>query len=202
MIDRIHARAAVAWTNLRLDELDEILFEAARAVDGLKDDARESGERALERLRRSQETLRKLHCRLRTGVQAGRGVDDEVEDAFEAEWIEVESTLQFLSSVEKDRSEVLRRLVGARAGAQRQAWAASVAHLYNQASEVVEMARGEFDVAIKRLSAEAERFQSRIGAAKDASDQSWQAVKSELVGARAAYDRATEKIEEALAKLL
>ena len=72
MTDRFRRRAAVAWTKQRLDELDEVLFEADKAVDNLKDSARENGERTLECLRRSRDKLRKLHGRLRTKAETAQ----------------------------------------------------------------------------------------------------------------------------------
>jgi len=200
MTDRFHTRAAVAWTKQRLDELDEVLFEADKAVDNLKDSARENGERTLERLRRSRDKLRKLHGRLRTGAETAQHGAEEIGDAFDAEWVEVEAALQSFLSVITERADVWRRVVGARAQAQRQAWEASVEDLRDQAAEVVDKTRGEFDAAIKRLSDETEKLQSRIGVARDAGDQSWETVKSGLAAAKAAYERTIQKIKEALAK--
>jgi len=200
MTDRFHTRAAVAWTKQRLDELDEVLFEADKAVDNLKDSARENGERTLERLRRSRDKLRKLHGRLRTEAETAQHGAEEIGDAFDAEWVEVEAALQSFLSVITEGADVWRRVVGARAQAQRQAWEASVEDLRDQAAEVVDKTRGEFDAAIKRLSDETEKLQSRIGVARDAGDQSWETVKSGLAAAKAAYERTIQKIKEALAK--
>ena len=96
----------------------------------------------------------------------------------------------------------MRDVVAARAQAQRRSWEASLTALRKQATEIVDKARGEFDAAIKRLSDETEKFQSRIGEVKDAGDQSWNAVKSGLAEARAVHDRTIQKIKEALSKLL
>jgi hypothetical protein len=201
MTDRFHTRAAVAWTKQRLDELDEVLFEADKAVDSLKDSARENGERELERLRRCRDKLRKLHGRLRTEAETAQRGAEEIVDAFETEWMEVEAALQSFLSVNTER-DVWRRVVGVRAQAQRQAWEASVEDLRHWAAEVVDKTRGEFEEAIKRLSDETEKLQNRIGVARDAGDQSQEAVKSGLAAAKAAYERTTQRIKEALPKLL
>ena len=72
----------------------------------------------------------------------------------------------------------------------------------HRATETVEKARFDLDAAIKRLSDQAETFQSRIGEAKDAGDESWKAVKSGLAEAKAVYDRTIQRIKDAFAGLL
>ncbi len=96
----------------------------------------------------------------------------ETQEAFEAAWVEVESAFQSFLSAAKDEAEIVRDVLAARAHAQRQSWEKSLKNLGDQASQAVEKARGEFDAALKRLSGEAERFQNRIGEAKDAGDES------------------------------
>ena len=72
--------------------------------------------------------------------------------------------MQSFLSVITERTDVWRHVVGVRVQAQRQAWEASVEDLRNQAAEVVDKTRGEFDAAIKRLSDETEKLQSQIDA--------------------------------------
>jgi phage-related protein len=153
-------------------------------------------------LQESQVNLQKYYDDLRTGAGAVKRSTQEVQNAIEAEWIDVESAFQSFLSAAGDQADTVRGVVSARAQAQRQSWEASLTVLRKQATEIVDKARGEFDATFKRLSDETEKFQSRIGEVKDAGDQSWNAVKSGLAEARAVHDRTIQKIKEALSKLL
>jgi chromosome segregation ATPase len=202
MSDRSHTHETVAWAKQRLDDLDAIISEVEKTSDKLKDSARKEVDAVLTRLKASRGTIQKIYDDLRDEANAVKGSVEGIQDALEAEWVEVESAFQTYLSAVGDRAESTRDVVVARAQAQRQSWEASLKALRDQAVDVVEAARGEFDAAIKRLSDETEKFQARIGEAKDAGDESWKAVKGGLADARAVHDRTIQKIKDAFSKLL
>ncbi|GEO86018.1 hypothetical protein ACQKP1_24255 [Allorhizobium sp. NPDC080224] len=202
MSDQSHTHQAVAWAKQRLDDVDAIISEIEKTSDSLKDTARKEADAALARLKASRGTIQKIYDDLRTEAQAVKGSVEDIQDALEAEWIEVESAFQTYLSAVRDQAETVREVVVARAKAQRRSWEASLTALRQQAVDAVDTARGEFDAAIKRLSDEAEKFQARIGEAKDAGDESWKAVKGGLADARAVHDRTIQKIKDAFSKLL
>ena len=202
MTEQSYAHESVAWAKQRLDDLDTIISEVEKSSANLKESARKEADRALARLQESQVDLQKYYDGLRTEADTVKRSTQEVQNAIEAEWVEVESAFQSFLSAAGDQADTVRDVVAARAQAQRRSWEASLTALRKQATEIVDKARAEFDAAIKRLSDETEKFQSRIGEVKDAGDQSWNAVKSGLAEARAVHDRTTQKIKEALSKLL
>lgn len=202
MSDQSHAHDAVAWAKQRLDDVDAIISEVEKTSDKLKDTARKDADAALARLKVSRDTIQKIYDDLRTEAEAVKGSVEDIQDALDAEWVEVESAFQTYLSAAKDQAETVREVVAARARTQRQSWEASLTALREQAADIVEAARGEFDAAIKRLSDEAEKFQARIGEVKDAGDESWKAVKGGLADARAVHDRTIQKIKDAFSKLL
>lgn len=202
MSDRSRTHETVAWAKQRLDDLDAIISEVEKTSDKLKDSARKEVDAILTRLKASRGTIQKIYDDLRDEANAVKGSVEGIQDALEAEWVEVESAFQTYLSAVGDRAESTRDVVVARARAQRQSWEASLKALRDQAADVVEAARGEFDAAINRLSDETEKFQARIGEAKDAGDESWKAVKGGLADARAVHDRTIQKIKDAFSKLL
>lgn len=199
MPSHLRTHDAVAWAKQRLDDLDTIISELDKSAETLKESARKETDRALARLQESRARLQKYTDDL---IVATDAATQDLQTALEAEWIEVESAYQSFLSAVRDEADTVRDVVVARAEAQRRSWEASLNDLRDQASEAVEKAGREFEVTIKRLSDEAEKFQNRIGAVKDAGDESWKAVKSGLADARAVHDRTTQKIKEAFSKLL
>lgn len=202
MTEQSYAHETVAWAKQRLDDLDTIISEVEKSADSLKDSARKETDRALAQLQESRIKLQKYYDDLRTEADAAKRGAEDIEKALEAEWVEVESAFQSFLLAVRDQADTVRGVLVARAEAQRQSWGTSLKDLRDQAAAVVDKARGEFDAAIKRLSDEAEKFQSRIGVAKDAGDESWKAVKGGLADAKAVHDHTIQKIKEALSKLL
>lgn len=202
MSKQISAHEAVAWAKQRLDDVDAIISEVGKTTGKLKDDARLEADAALTRLQASRAKLQNYYDQLSAETDAAKSGAKEAQDALEAEWVEIESSFQSFLSAAKDQAKTVRDVVAARAQAQRKSWEASLKDLRGQAEEAVEKARGELDAAIKRLSDEVEKFQSRIGEAKDAGDESWTAVKAGLVDAKAVHDRTIQTIKGAFSKLL
>ena len=202
MSDRFHTHETVAWAKQRLDDLDAIISEVEKTSDKLKDSARREVDAVLVRLKTSRDTIQKIYDDLRDEAKSVKGSVEGIQDALEAEWVEVESVFQTYLAAVSDRAESTRDVVVARARAQRRSWEASLKALRDQAADAVETARGEFDTALKRLSDETEKFQARIGEAKDAGDESWKAVKGGLADTRAVHDRMIQKIKDAFSKLL
>lgn len=202
MNDQSSTHETVVWARQRLDDLDAIISGIEKRSDKLKDNARKETDAVLTRLKTSRGTIQKIQDDLSVEADTVKGRVEDIRDALEVEWVEVESAFHSFLSAAKDQVEIVRDVVVARARAQRQSWEASVNGLREQAGDVVEKARAELDAAIKRLSDEAEKFQVRIGDAKDAGDESWKAVKGGLTDARAVHDRTIQRIKDAFSKLL
>lgn len=202
MADQSSAHETLAWAKQRLDDLDTMISVAEKSADNLKENAQKEADHALARLRQSRVKVMKHYDDLRAEADAVKRGAGEIQDALEAEWVEVESVFHSFLSIARDQAQTTRQLIASRAKAQRHSWEASMKDLRDQATETVERASGEFDAAIKRLSDRAEKFQSRIGEAKDAGDESWKAVKSGLAEAKAVHDRTIQKIKDAYSKLL
>lgn len=202
MSDQFNAHETVSWAKQRLDDVDAIISKVEKTSDKLKDDARAQADAALARLQASRAKVKNYYDQLRSEAVVVKGGVEDVRDALDTEWIEVESAFQAFLSAAKDQADTVRDVVVARAEAQRKSWEASFSELREQAENAVEKARGELDAAIKKLTDEAEKFQARIGEAKDAGDESWTAVKAGLADARAVHDRTIQKIKDAFSKLL
>ena len=202
MSDQSNAHQAVVWAKQRLNDLDTMISEAEKSADKLKASASKEAEIALARLLESRHRLQKYHDDLRAQADAAKRGAENIQDAIEAEWVEVETAFQSFLSVVEGHANTARDIVAARVKNQRQSWETSLKDWRDRATETVEKARGELDAAIKRLSDQAETFQSRIGEAKDAGDESWKAVKIGLADAKAVHDRTIQKIKDAFAGLL
>ncbi|MEP9356510.1 hypothetical protein ABLE93_23480 [Xanthobacter sp. KR7-65] len=202
MSEKSYPHETIVWAKQRLDELDALISEVEKRSKDLSGSVRAEADAALARLEASRASLQQSYDELRAEAEALDRTAEDLQDAFDAQWVEVETAFQSLLGALADQAETARGIVAARVEAQRQAWDNSLKRLRDQAAETVDTARGELDAAINRLSEEAERFQARIGEVKDAGDTSWEAVKSGLAEAKAVHNRTIDKIKGAFAKLL
>jgi|GEM_PF-1382090 len=200
MNDKSYAHELITWTKQLLDDLDTIIAETEKAIETLKDNARQEAQRAAARLREARVKLREYSDDLQTETDIAKHRVDEVKEAIEKEWIEVESSFQTFLSSTRDQAGTVHDIIRARAQAQRQSWETSTKKWRDQATSAIEKAQGEFNAAIQHLSETAEHFQNRIGEVKDASDESWKAVKEGLADAKDIHDRTIRKIRESFSK--
>lgn len=201
MGEKSYPHETIAWAKQRLDELDAIISEVEKMSNELQGSVRAEANAALARLEASRASLQKSYDDLRAKVEDLDRTAEDLQDALDAEWVEVETSFQSFLGALAGQADTVRSIVAARVEAQRQAWDNSLKGLRDQAAETVDKAHGELDAAIKRLSDEADKFQARIGDVKDAGDASWEAVKSGLIEAKAVHDRTIEKIKSAFAKI-
>jgi vacuolar-type H+-ATPase subunit I/STV1 len=202
MSNSSYAHETLAWLKQRLDDADTMISEAEKTADKLKASARKDADIALTRLKASREALLKLERDLHARTEAVRDDVGDIQEAVEKEWIEAETAFQAFLKAAQDQADSIHDVIVARAKAQRKSWENTQKAMREQVTHTIEKARAELDTAIKRVSDEAEKFQTRIGDAKDAGDESWKAVKAGLADARAAHDRTIQKIKDAFAKLV
>lgn len=200
MTDHPSNHAGIAWAKQRLDDLDAILLQAETFVDEMEDAAQKEAGRALVRLQKSRARIEKYTNDLRAIGNSASHEAEELRDRLDAEWVEVESAFHSFLSNAQHQAEMVRSIVIARAQAQRRFWETSLSEMREQANDTVENARKELDAAITHLTHEAEKFQSRIGEVKDASDASWEAVKAGVADAKAVQDRTIRAIRAAFQK--
>ncbi|HFJ0420259.1 TPA: hypothetical protein ACGS08_002841 [Pseudomonas aeruginosa] len=200
MPDKSHAHELITWTKQRLDDLDTIIAETEKAIETLKDNARQEAQHSAARLREARMKLREYSHDLQAEADIAKHRIDAIKAEIEKEWIEVESSFQTVLFSARDQAGSVHDIVCARARAQHQSWETSTKKWRDQATDAMEKAQGEFNAAMQRLSEKAEHFQNRIGEVKDASDESWKAVKEGLADAKDIHERTIRKIRETLSK--
>lgn len=201
MTEQSNTREAAAWVKQRLGELDAIIATIEKSAAQLKESSHKEVQFTLARLQQSRSRIQSYSDNLRNEVDAARLHAGEALKSVEDEWLDVEVAFQHFLSTASGEAQAVRDALAARAHAQRQSWEQSLKDLRGQAREMVEKAREEFDEVYRRLSDEAEKFQGRIGDARDAGDESWKALKAGLAEVRDVQSRTFTKIKEAFVGL-
>lgn len=139
---------------------------------------------------------------LRSDVAASKEIADNTYVSLKAEWAEVELALQDFLTAAAGQADVVKKVLTARAEAQRQSWQSSLQAIRVTASNAIEQGRSEVDAAFRRLAADTEKkIEAKLGQASAAGDDSWKAIKGGLEETKSVYDRTWKKISEAIARV-
>jgi hypothetical protein len=84
---------------------------------------------------------------------------------------------------------------------ERQSWQSSLQAIRATALAAIDHASSEADTAIRRLAAETEKAEAKLGKVSAVGDESWKAIKNGLDEAISVYDRTWKKISEAVSKI-
>ena len=196
------AHEYVVWAKQKLDEIDATLATLENSVGVLEKDARTQAERAITRIRTARDAFKaKVDTAVRSDFAAAEAITKEAQVGIEAEWTEVELAFQDFLAAAASHASIVKKALTARAEAQRQAWQSSLQAARATATEVIDQARGEADAVMRRLAAEAEKAEAKVGQVSVAGDESWKAIKGGLDEAISIYDRTWKKISDAIAKI-
>jgi DNA repair exonuclease SbcCD ATPase subunit len=192
------AHQQLEWSKQQLDEIDATLASLAESAKNLSSDARAEAERALAQIATARNEFSKKVDALH--AQATEG-GEETYAALLAKWTEVELGLQTYFASAATQADTVKNAFAARAAAQRATWQKSLATLQAAASETVERARIEVDAAAGRLTEAAGKLEAKFGQVATAGDESWKAIQSSIVEARAIQQSTWKKITDSFAKL-
>lgn len=202
MTNQSYSHEAVAWAKHRLDDLDAIIAAVESSAEELRSSAETELSAISDRLNASRSKIQKQYEDLKAEADGAKRSATEIQEALEAEWVEVELAFRSLLSVAGERAETVKGIVVARSQAQRNSWEATLKDIQDKAADAVDKVGDDFDALIKRIAEEAEKIQTRIGDAKDAGEGSWEAIKTGLADAKVIHDRTILKIKSSLSRLV
>jgi acyl-CoA hydrolase len=133
-------------------------------------------------------------------VAAARKVADANYALLEAEWTEVELAFYDYIAVASGHASIIKQALAARAEAQRKSWQSSLQAIRVTASQAIDDARAEGEAAIRRVAAETDKAEAKLGKASAVGGESWKIIKDGLEEARSVYDQAWKKISTAFLK--
>lgn len=196
---RIHEY--LEWAKQKLDEVEATLVALDGSVEALKKDARTEADGAIARIRTARDAFKAKVDAIRPDAAAAKVAADKVYATAETEWTEVELAFQDYLKAAAGQASVVKRALTDRAEAQRQSWQSSLQELRANAAATIDQARGEVDAAIRRLTAEAEKAEAKIGKVSAVGDESWTTIKGGLDEAISVYVRTWKKISDSIAKI-
>ncbi len=195
------AHQNLEWAKQKLDEIDATLASLEDSVETIKSDARKEADRAIARIQAARNTVKAQVDAASAEAMAVKGIADDAYVALEAQWAEVDSAFQAFLTAAAGQADIVKKALAARAEAHRRAWQTSLEGIRAVASDAIDQARGEVDAAFRRLAAETEKAQAKLGQFSTAGDESWKAIKNGLEETRSVYERTWKKITDALTKV-
>ena len=193
-------KAAAAWAQARLAEIDAVLATLDGSTQTLAADARKTADEAMTKLRASRDEFgAKLAAILADGGTKSKAEITEAYVALDAKWSDFERDLQaYLASI--DASATLRSAVAAaRDKAEELHWQQAIATLKEEETKVAAENRPEIDSAIAALQSYADAAKARLASLQAAGSDAWAAMWDGLAEARKAFDHAYEGVQAKIA---
>lgn len=108
MNTQTHIHETIAWAKQRLDELDAGIAAAEKSLGEVNGDIRREADDALARLREARGKLQAHYDKLRAETGATKQGVKAVQDALEAEWVEVEAAFHSFTSTVGEHAQTAR----------------------------------------------------------------------------------------------
>jgi hypothetical protein len=201
MSKQTHVDEYLEWSKQKLGEIETTLASLDGSVETLKHDARTEADRAIARIRTARDAFKAKVDAVRSDAAATKVITDDAYATIDAEWTEVELAFKDFLAAAADQASVVKKALTDRAKAQRQSWQSSLQAIRATALAAIDHASSEADTAIRRLAAETEKAEAKLGKVSAVGDESWKAIKNGLDEAISVYDRTWKKISEAVSKI-
>jgi hypothetical protein len=194
------AHEYLEWAKHKVDEVDAALAALSTSVEALKKEARTEIDHAAGRLQSARDAFKAKVETLRSDVAASKAIADDAYVAIEKDWTHVELAFQDFLKAATGEADVVKKALAARAEAQRKSLQTSLHSIKSAALAQLDHARSEADAVYRRLAAETEKAEAKLGKATIAGDESWKAIKSGVDEIVAVYSRTWKKISEAISE--
>jgi hypothetical protein len=183
----------VNWAKERLDEMDATLTSLEGKVGGVQADARDKANKALADLRKNRDGFRDT---VKKQTEANEAAWISAKTKLESQWSIFETEVEkYVESFGK-QFELQQTTFKLQAAAQLNAWRDAADKLGSAANEFAAERRGEIDLTVKRMKADAVAAEEKLQKLNQAGTKSWSALMAALTETRAAFDRANQAVRE------
>lgn len=183
----------VNWAKERLDEMDATLASLEGKVAEVQADARDGADTLLAAMRKRRDEFNGI---FKQQLEANETAWTNAQARLESEWSSFETEARkyvdsFVKQVEQQQATFKLQ-----AAAQLNAWREAADKFGAAAGEFAAERRGEIDVALQRMKADAVAAEARLMKLNEAGTQSWSVLTDALKETRATFDRANQALRE------
>jgi hypothetical protein len=187
----------VAWSKVRLDEIDATLAACEAQIDKLKGDARAKAESAVANMRAKRDAFR---LAIKNEVEQIETDWNREKAAREADWKVFEANAQKYIDDAHATVEEQKAAFQARAEAQQKAWKEAIDKLERDSAKATAESKAKVDAVIKQMKADAKAAQAKLDKLQTASASAWSAYEKALEETRATFDHANQQAHDAFSK--
>jgi hypothetical protein len=186
------------WAKERLDEMDAAVTSLEGKLAEVQSDARDKANKVLADLRKQRNDFRDT---IKKQSEANETAWIQAKAKLEADWRSFEAEVKkYVESFGK-KIEHQQATFKVQADAQLKAWREATDQLGIDAKKFAAERRGEIDVALQRMNADAAEAEKKLQKLNEAGTQSWSALMAALTETRGAFDRANQAAQEAFKRV-
>lgn len=200
------AHTNLAWAKRKLDELDATLAGIEASAKSLEGKVRKEADSAIERMKAARARFRAeaeaALSEAKASTETVKDLSEKARERLDAQWAAADAAFHDFLNATGGKAEAVRTALAARAQAQRRTAEAQVEEIQTQVNKAINKARVELDAETRRLAAETEKIEAKLGQVSGASAESWKALKKGLADMRAVHDATWKSIAESLTKVV
>lgn len=186
------------WAKERLDEMDAAVTSLEGKIAEVQSDAREKANKVLADLRKQRDDFRDT---VKKQSDANEAAWIQAKAKLEADWRSFEAEVKKYVESFGNKLQQQQATFKVQADAQLKAWHEAAEQLAINAKTFASERRGEIDVVLKRMKADAAEAEKKLQKLNEAGTQSWSALTTALTETRGAFDRANQAAQEAFKRV-
>jgi hypothetical protein len=183
------------WTKERIDEMDAALASLEAKASQVQVDSKAKADQLIADLKKRRDEFQATAKKqAEAGEVAWKGTKTQLESQWHGFETQVKTYVETLGKQVQQQQATFRDV----AAAQVKAWREAADKFHEQAAKVAAARRGDVDVAVKQMKADASEAEARLQKLKQAGSESWSALSAALADSRRAFDRANQEAWDAL----
>jgi hypothetical protein len=183
------------WAKMRLDEMDAALASLEAKVPQLKVESKAKAAQSIADLKKRRDEFAAL---IQKQAEVGEAAWQRGKTELETQWNAFEGQLQGYVKTLGKQADQQRAAFLSIATAQAKAWREAVETFHGEAGKIAAASRADLDAAVSQMKAGAAETEARFNKLKQTGSESWAALSAALAESRKAFDRANQRVDDAL----
>jgi hypothetical protein len=187
--------AYLNWTKQRINEMDATLASLEAKAAQVKAESKTRAEQTIADLQKRRDNFQ---AKAKAQAQAGEAAMQVSKAQLESQWHGFEAQVKTYFDTVGKQVEQQQATFRDVAAAHANAWREAAETFHSEGAKIVIARRADFEAAVKQMKSDGEEAEARLQKVKQAGSETWAALSVGLAESRKAFDRANQKVADAL----
>jgi hypothetical protein len=195
MTEESSMHAYLNWAKQRIDEMDATLASLEAKASQAKADSKVKADQPIADLKKQRDAFQ---AQAKAQAQAGEAAWQANKAQMETQWKIFEGQVSAYFDTVGKQIEQQQATFRDVAASQAKAWREAADTFQKEIGKVAAARRNDIETAVKQMKADAVEADARLQRVRQAGSESWSALSAALTESRKAFDRANQKVADAV----